>query len=185
MDKVRVGDGVRDSVTAKRKSDDGLVAHGWVRVVCKDKEGNVKWVDEGPNLIVTVGRNKILDEALAGSTYTAAWYMGLTDNTPVPAAGDTMGSHAGWAETQNYDEATREALTFSAASSGSKATSADASFTISAGGDAVGGVFICSDSTKGGTSGTLLSAKAFTGGNRSLSVSDVLNVSYTVSLTAS
>lgn len=184
MDKVQMTDSATSGLVAKNKDEDQLVAHGWVRVECV-RNGEVIWVDEGPNLIVTEGRNKLLDETLAGSAYTAAWYMGLTDNTPSPAAGDTMASHAGWAETQNYDEATREALSFSAASSGTKATSADASFTISTGGDAVGGVFVTSNSTKGGTTGVLFSAKAFTGGNRSLLAADVLNVSYSVSLTAS
>ena len=184
MDKVSANESIKENITVKRKDAEELVAHGWLRVECV-RDGKVIWVDEGPNLIVTEGRNKMLDETLAGSTYTAAWYMGLTDNTPTIAAGDTMSSHAGWTETQNYDEATREALTFAAASSGSKATSADASFTISAGGDNVGGVFVTSVSTKGGTTGVLFSGKAFTGGNRTLVEADVLNVSYTVSLTAS
>lgn len=185
MDKMHGSDRVRASaVVTGRTEPDQLIAHGWVRVECV-RDGEVIWVDEGPNLIVTTGRNKLLDETLAGSSYTAAWYMGLTDGTPTVAAGDTMASHAGWAEVTAYDEATREALTFAAASSGSKATSADASFTISANSTTVGGVFITSVSTKGGSTGVLFAAKAFTLGDRTLNDGDVLNVGYTALLTAS
>lgn len=185
MDKQNATDRATAQVTARgRTGDDGLIAHGWVRVECV-RDGKTLWVDEGPNLIVTAGRNKLLDETLAGSSYTAAWYMGLTDGTPTAAAGDTMSSHAGWVEVELYDEATREALTFAAASSGSKATSADASFTISTNATTVGGVFITSVSTKGGTTGVLFAVKAFTGGDRTLNDGDVLNCSYSASLTAS
>ena len=96
-----------------------------------------------------------------------------------------MSSHAGWVEVELYDEATREALTFSAASSGTKATSADASFTISTNATTVGGVFVTSVGTKGGTTGVLFAVKAFTGGDRTLNGGDVLNCSYSASLTAS
>jgi len=181
MDKVKISDAVSDKVQAFPKVGDELSAYGYITVKCYDKDGNLRWEDEGFNLIVTTGVNAILD----GGFGTATWYMGLTDNSPTPNAADTMASHAGWAETQNYTEATREVLSFSAASSGSKATSADAQFNIDTGGDAVGGIFISSSSTKGGTTGTLFSCAAFSGGNRALNASDVLNVGYTVTLTAS
>lgn len=180
--------GTRDLVAAKmvmnQRQDDGLIAHGHVRVECV-RDGQVIWVDEGPNLIVTTGRNKLLDETLAGSGYTAAWYMGLIDNAGFSAiaAADTMASHAGWAEADEYDEATREALAFSAASAGSKATSAAASFTISAS-ITVNGVFIASSSTKNESASILFAAKSFSA-TRAVVDNDVLNVTYTASLTAS
>ena len=42
----------------------------------------------------------------------------------------------------------------------------------------VGGAFITSSNTKSGTSGTLLCAAAFTGGNRTVADGDTINVTY-------
>lgn len=180
----KAADHVGVSVVATNQPSDGLIAHGWVRTECV-RDGKIVWVDEGPNLIVTTGRNKLLDETLSGSGYTAAWYMGLIDNAGFSAiaAADTMASHAGWAEADEYDEATREALSFAAASAGSKATSAAASFTISAS-ITVNGVFIASSSTKNESASILFAAKSFSA-TRAVVDNDVLNVTYTASLTAS
>lgn len=184
MDKLRVKDTASAHLTALRKVDDGLVAHGHIRVECV-RDGKVIWVEEGPNLIVTAGRNKLLDETLEGSGYTAAWYMGLIDNAGFSAiaAADTMASHAGWAEADEYDEATREAISFGAASSGTKATDADCSFTISAT-ITINGIFIASSGTKNESASVLFAAKSFAS-PRACVDNDVLNVSYSASLTAS
>lgn len=184
MDKLRVKDTASAHLTALRKVDDGLVAHGHIRVECV-RDGKVIWVEEGPNLIVTAGRNKLLDETLGGSGYTAAWYMGLIDNAGFSAiaAGDTMASHAGWSESTAYDEGARPTISFAAASAGSKATSAAVVFTIS-GTVTVNGVFITTVSTKGGSTGTLFAGKSFSA-TRAVVDNDVLNVTYTASLTAS
>lgn len=184
MDKLRVKDTASAHLTALRKADDGLVAHGHVRVECV-RDGRVIWVEEGPNLIVTTGRNKLLDETLEGSGYTAAWYMGLIDNAGFSAiaAADTMASHAGWAEADEYDEATREAISFGAASAGTKATDADCSFTINAT-ITINGVFIAASGTKNESASVLFAAKSFDS-PRACVDNDVLNVSYSASLTAS
>ncbi len=149
------------------------------RVECV-RAGQVIWVDEGKNLIVDTGINDALDKWLKGSTYTAAFYVGLTDGTPTPDAADTMSSHSGWTEVTAYDEGTREALVLGSVSAKTVSnTASKASFTIS-GSTTVGGAFLTTDSTKGGTSGTLISVKAFTGGDRSVVDDDVLNVTVTV-----
>lgn len=184
MDKLRVKDTASAHLTVLRKVDDGLVAHGHIRVECV-RDGKVIWVEEGPNLIVTTGRNKLLDETLEGSGYTAAWYMGLIDNAGFSAiaAADTMASHAGWAEADEYDEATREAISFGAASAGTKATDADCSFTMNAT-ITINGVFIAASGTKNESASVLFAAKSFSAA-RACVDNDVLNVSYTASLTAS
>jgi len=152
------------------------------KVECFGPDGRLKWVDEFDNLVVNVGLDDSLDKHLKGSGYTAAWFVGLTDDTPTPAAGDTMASHVGWAEATGYDEATREALTLGTVSGQSVDNSASkASFTINAT-DTIGGAFVASDGTKGGTSGILYGAGAFTGGDRAVVDDDTLNV--TVTLTA-
>lgn len=150
---------------------------------CYDKDGNLKWVDEFDNLVVTEGLNDSLDKQFKASGYTAAWYVGLTGGTPTFAAGDTMASHAGWTEVTAYSQATRPALTLGTVSGGSVDNSASkAQFSINATATA-GGAFIVTSNTKGGTTGILYGGGAFSEGNRSLVNGDTLNV--TVTLTAS
>ena len=102
-------------------------------------------------------------------------------SSPTYNAADTMGSHAGWSEFTSYSEATRPAPTWSAASSGSKATTAT-SFSINGSGT-VAGAFMTTGSAKSGTTGTLYSAGNFTGGSRTVASGDTLNVTYTATLT--
>lgn len=143
-----------------------------------------KWTEEVKNTVVNTGLDDILDKYYKGSTYTAAHYVGLTDGTPTPAAGDTMASHAGWTEVTAYDEANRPTLTLGSVSSQSVDNSASkAQFTIDTNSTTIGGAFLSTDNTVGGTSGTLIGVAAFTAGDKSLDDNDVLNV--TVTLTAS
>jgi len=150
-------------------------------VECFDKDGKLKWKDEAPNLVVDGGINSLLDIMFHGATQIGTWYVGLTAGTPSVAAGDTMGSHAGWTEVVAYSQATRVAYNEAAASGKQITNSASpASFSIN-GTATVGGAFLASDSTKSGTSGTLFSAAAFTQGNKSVSSGDTVNVTYALS----
>lgn len=147
-----------------------------------DKDGNLKWEDEVHNLVTNVGLDEILDKFWKGSTYSASHYVGLQDGTPTNAAGDTMSSHAGWTEVTAYSEGTREALTLGSVSSQSVDNSASkASFSISSDSTTVGGAFVTTNSTKGGTTGILVGEAALSS-DRSLDSGDTLNV--TVTLTA-
>ncbi len=134
------------------------------------------WTDEIHNLVPTVGKNHLLDQWLAGSTYTAAWYMGLTSTGASYNAADTMSSHSGWTESTAYSNANRLTCAFSSAASGSKALSSALAFNIN-GTATIAGAFIASVNTKGGTTGTLGSASNFTGGDRAVSNGDTLSVS--------
>lgn len=157
-------------------------AHGFYTVECRDAEGKVKWSETIENLVVTVGKNSLLDTFFAGSAYTAAFYLGLVDgaSTPTYAAADTMASHSGWSENTVYSNSTRPAVSWSAASAGSKASTAT-TFNINATGT-IAGAFLATNSTKSGTTGTLYSAGSFTGGNRTVANGDTLNVTYTASV---
>ena len=157
--------------------------HTHYDVECYDKFGNLKWRAEADNTVVNEGLDDVLDKYFKGSGYTAAFYVGLTDGTPTPAAGDTMGSHAGWSEVTNYDEAARQTLTLGSVSGQSVDNSASkAAFTIDTNSTTIGGAFVTTDNTKGGSSGTLYGIAAFTGGDKSADDDDTLNV--TVTLTA-
>jgi hypothetical protein len=138
------------------------------------------WSDDFVNLVVNTGLDDYLDKYWKGSTYTAAHYIGLTDGTPTVAAGDTMGSHAGWVEVTAYTEATRPAFTPGTVSGQSVDNSASkAAYTINADGTTIGGAFATTDNTKGGSTGTLVAAGAFSGGDVTLSNNSTLNVTAT------
>ncbi len=156
------------------------------------REGRVVWEDEFHNTVMTIGKNVALDAFLAGSAYTVTGpFMGLISSTSYSSinAADTMASHSGWLEagTANTPHYTtvRPTCAWSAASGGAKALSAALSFTFTGSGT-VKGAFLCygtgAVSTIDSTAGTLLSAGLFTGGDRAVVTSDVLNVSYTLAL---
>lgn len=142
-----------------------------------------KFVDSYPNLVTDVGANDILDKYLDGSAYTAALYLGLISNSGYSAVanGDTMSSHAGWTETAGYDEANRPTTAWNAASGRSKALSSNLTFSINTT-VTVKGSFLTTNSTKSGTTGILVSAGLFTGGDQALNNGDTLSVSYSLSL---
>ncbi len=149
------------------------------------REGELIWDDEFENLVVTVGRNEYLDKVYKASAYTASHFVGLTAGTPSFAAADTMASHGGWTEVTTYSEAVRQTFTPGTVAAGSVDNSAaKAVFSIN-GSATVGGAFLTTNNTKGGTTGILMGGNAFTGGDRSLQNNDTLNVTVTASLTSS
>lgn len=165
-------------------------AGGVFTIQCFDKDGKLKWEDKEHNLVVNVGLKDMNDKYFSGSAYTAAWYLGLygagASNTP--AAGDTMASHAGWTEVTAYSQATRPQAVFGAATTADPSvisnTSSVAVFSIN-GTTTVGGAFLTTSNTKGGTTGTLFSAADFQSpGDRAVVSGDTLNVTYQFSLDA-
>jgi hypothetical protein len=149
-------------------------------MVAKDSQGNLKWSDEGKNLIVNTGLDFLLQNDIVASTL----YIGLTDATPTIAAGDTMASHSGWTEVTAYSEAARPAWGQGAASGGVTTNSSAVTFTAN-GTTNVGGGFLGTNATKGGTAGTLFSVKAASEGNRSLVSADTLDVTISLTVTSS
>ena len=142
--------------------------------------GPVKWEEEWHNLVVNQGLDYLLDAGLSAGTQITSWFILLLDGTPTVAAGDTLASHAGWTEVTAYDEATRQAWTDGGVSGQSVDNSGSpAQFTISANGTTIGGAALASNSTKGGTTGTLYAAGAFTAGDKTLDDGDTLDVTAT------
>lgn len=154
----------------------------YYKVECFDKNGEKKWEDGFENLVVTTGRNQYLDATLKTGATSPVWYVGLKDAVAA-VAGDTMASHAGWAELVPYSNATRPAFTPGTIASGSVDNSASkAVFTVNAT-STVGGAFLVNNSTKSGTTGILLGAGEF-GAARSVINGDTLNVTVTCSITS-
>jgi len=160
-------------------------AQGHYTATCYDKDGNVKWTDTWfPNTVTTVGGNDMLDKYFAGSSYTAAWYLGLISSVSYSAiaAADTMSSHSGWTEAgatnaPTYSQSARPTTAWSSAASKSKALSSALTFSITSTGT-LKGAFLTSVATKDGTTGILFSAGLFTGGDKAVSNGDTVSVSY-------
>lgn len=134
-----------------------------------------KWRETIQNLVTTEGKNDILDKYFKGSSYTAAWYLGLA-GAGTKAAADTLASHSGWTESTPYS-GNRPAITFGTTSSGSNTATA-VSYSINATAT-VAGAFLSSVNT--GTSGKLYSAGDFAA-SRGVASGDTLNVTPTVSV---
>jgi hypothetical protein len=160
---------------------------GHYDVVCIGADGQVKWTDAIENLVVTVGKNDLLDKYFAGSAYNAAWYMGLVDNASFTAyaAGDTLASHTGWLENLGYTSATRPSVSWTPAASAGSKTASVVAFAINTTSTILGalmtGLATKGTTTNGGV-GILYSAGTFTGGARAVISGDTLNVTYTASV---
>lgn len=117
-------------------------------------DGRLKAVDEFHNTVVTVGKNLGMDTVFRAGT-GPAWFMGQK-GTGNPAVGDTMASHAGWAEGTNYGSTNRLTMSF-AACVGGTSTHAPGTYAMNAA-YSVAGAFVTTGTVVGGTVGTLYSA---------------------------
>lgn len=190
IDRTASADSVSSGLQTQDGADNSARAGGVFHVVCCDAEGNMKWETEHHNLVVNVGLQDMNAKYFTGVSYTALWYLGLWGAAASnnPAAGDTMASHAGWTEFTNYTAASRPVAAFgtpTAANPSVILNTGGTAFVISGAGGTVGGAFLTTDSTKGGTSGILFSGSDFTSpGDRAVVAGDVITVTYTFNLTA-
>ena len=184
------------TITRNSNFNENLHAEGIYDVKCYDKDGNLKWSDKILNTVMTLGKNELLNQALAGSAYTTNGpYMAIISGsgyTSVPVAADTITSHATWFESGSSGQftpyyATRANMSgsWAAAASGSKVLSASMSFTITGSGTAKGAMVVLGSGATNGvqnTSGILLSAGLFSGGDKTVSISDTLSCSWSLSI---
>jgi hypothetical protein len=172
---------IHESFVAPCENDGG--PRGSFVVQCFDSLGNLKWSEANHNQIKNAGLDYALNTCFHGSAAITTWYIGLiTAGGTITTAGDTMSSHAGWTESTAYSDATRREWTEGASSGGVITSSSTSDFNINATAT-IGGIFVTSDNTKSGTTGTLWSTAAFAT-DQSVSSGDVLKVSYTITMTA-
>lgn len=183
-------DVVTAGMSARSGAGEKVKAGGVFKVQCFDKDGLLKWEAASHNLVVNVGLQDMNAKYFTGSSYTATWYLGLYGAAASnnPADTDTMSSHAGWTEVTAYSQATRPVCTFGTPTTADPSVATNsaspATYSINAT-TTVGGAFLTTNSTKGGTTGTLFSAADFSSpGDRSVVSGDTLTVTYTFSLDA-
>jgi len=191
------GDHAEITMQANAVIPEGMGVDGFYRVECRDAQGNLKWNEEFPNLVVAVGKQMMLDTLLRTSgTYTTVGpFLGLINNSTTFAAADTMTSKT-WTELTTYTvggSAVRGTAVFAAASSAGTTPSNITTSTATAitytmtGSATVYGCFLVTGSgavsTISSTAGTLYSegnfstAKAVTSG-------DTVSVTYSTTATS-
>ena len=202
IEQSNFGDASSASVTRGAQHAETLGIQGIYHVVCYDKDGNIKWEDDAPNLVTAVGKQALFDfyfgaTGTSGGTASGANYLGLLGGTATYTAADTMASHA-WTEVGGTNApaytGNRQSPNWSAATSTgstpSNVTSKTASaltFSMTSSGT-VNGCFINSgasaSATKDTTTGVLYSAGNFTGGSKTVANGDSLAVTYTTTATS-
>jgi hypothetical protein len=115
------GDNAVATLQANTNIPEGMGVDGHYHVECRDAEGNLKWDEAFPNLVVAVGKQLLLDTLLRTSgTYTTVGpFLGLINNSTSFAATDTMSSKT-WTELTTYTvggSAVRGTAVFAASSS--------------------------------------------------------------------
>lgn len=193
------GDHAVATLQANTASDETVSIAGYYHVECRDKDGNLKWEEEFPNLVVAVGKQLMLDTLLKGSAYTVVGpYLGLiSGSSSTYSASDTMSSHGGWTEFTNYTvggSAVRGTAVFASATSTgttpsnvTTSTATAITYTITGAGGTVGGCFLVTgsgaSSTQSNTSGTLYSAGSFATA-KITTAGDTVSVTYSTTATS-
>jgi hypothetical protein len=188
-EKAHSADSTNAGLVAKTGFGESAKGGGVFHVQCFDKDGVLKWEDQMHNLVVNVGLQDMNTKYFAGSSYTAAFFLGLVTGPgsgTTYAAADTLASHAGWTEFTNYS-GSRKAVTFGTATTADPSvisnSASPAQFSITGAGGTVAGAFLCN--VNSGTSGLLFSEADFQSpGDRVVVSGDTLNVTYTFSLDA-
>ena len=195
------GDYAVATLQANANIPEGMGVDGYYHVECRDKEGNLKWEEKFPNLVVAVGKQLLLDTLLRTSgTYTTVGpFLGLTKVSLTPAATDTMTTlvTTNAAEFTNYTvggSAVRGTAVFAAATSTgttpSNVTTSSATaitYTITGAGGTVYGCFLVTGSgavsTQSSTAGTLYSEGNFSTA-KVTTAGDTVSVTYSTTATS-
>lgn len=195
-EKQGFGDSAIATLNTNAISAEDMGVHGHYHVVCRDKNGNIKWEEEFPNLVVASGKQLMLDTLLKGSSYSVVGpFLGLTNASLTPAATDTMSTLVPTYEFTNYTvggSAVRGTAVFaSATSSGTTpsnvttSTAAAITYTITGAGGTVYGCFlnIGGTSAQGNTTGYLYSEGNFATA-KVTTAGDTVSVTYSTTATS-
>jgi hypothetical protein len=192
------GDQATITLNAGAKANETVGIEGVYKVECRDKDGNLKWEDSFPNLVVAVGKQLLLDTLLKGASYSVTGpFLGLTSASLTPAATDTMATIVPSSEFTNYTvlgSAVRGTAAFaSATSTGTTPTNVTTStataitYTITGAGGTVYGCFLVTgtgaSSAQGNTGGTLYSVGNFATA-KITTAGDTVSVTYSATATS-
>ena len=191
------GDNAVATLQANASIPEGMGIEGFYKVECRDAQGNLKWDEAFPNLVVAVGKQLLLDTLLRTSgTYTTVGpFLGLINNSTTFAAADTMTSKT-WTELTTYTvggSAVRGTAVFAASSSSgltpsNVTTSTATAITYTMTGSAtVYGCFLVTGtgavSTISSTAGTLYSEGNFSTA-KTVTSGDTVTVTYSTTATS-
>jgi hypothetical protein len=186
------GESVNAGIGKSGQNDDLVHLGGVFKLTCYDVDGNLKWEDEYHNLVVSQGLADLNAKYFKGSSYNAAWYLGLITypgSTVTFAAADTLASNS-WTEFTSYTGGTtssdRVTVSFGTATTATPSVIANttatggspAVYTINASGS-IAGAFLTTVQAKSTTGGVLFSEGNFTGGFKGVASGDTVNVTYT------
>jgi hypothetical protein len=160
---------VREAIREARYGgpNDNATIRGKVRIELRDRRGRLKELREVDNLIVTTGRDAIIERLDSSPTTAQPSHMGLGTSSTAPAAGNTTLTA----------EPTRVALSSNTSSGGVLTMVGNWSAGAATGTWAEAGVFNAS------TTGTMYSRATFTAINKG--ASDTLQITWTYTLTPS
>jgi hypothetical protein len=178
-EKQGFGDHAVATMATNAANGETLGVEGHYHVVCHDKDGNFKWEEKFPNLVVQGGKELLLNTLLrtTGTYTTVGPFLGLTKVSLTPVATDTMTTlvttNAG--EFVNYTvggSAVRGTAVFAASSSSgatpsnvTTSTATAITYTITGAGGTVYGCFLVTGSgavsTQSNTAGILYSEGNF------------------------
>ena len=194
------GDNAIATLQANVAVPEGMGIEGYYHVECRDAQGNLKWEEQVPNLVVAIGKQLMLDTLLKGSSYSVVGpYLGLTKVSLTPAATDTMTTlvTTNAAEFINYTvggSAVRGTAVFASSTSTgatpSNVTSSTATaitYTITGAGGTVYGCFLVTGTgavnTQSSTAGTLYSEGNFSVA-KTTTAGDTVSVTYSTTATS-
>ena len=132
------------------------------------------------SMVVYEGMNYMLNSSLKGVAATSTWYAGVITNSGyTPALSHTLaGNLASMGEVANFG-GTRALLSATVATGVYDATASPVQFTNSSTTVTAYGVFVCSQSAVGNSTGTLLGVYLFTSA-RTLANGEILQVPVTL-----
>lgn len=182
MDSMNFQEQISAQMVRKRSIEDILDIKGFYPIIEHWRDGEKIGEYSLENGVTNVGKDYILNAGFNSGTQvaTASWVIGLIDNASYTAlaAADTMASHTGWIEFTGYNQANRVAWGQANSSGQSVTNGTPATFDLTANGTLVG-IFIVSQNTKGGTTGTLWSTGTFSS-TVPVSTGDQFKITYAI-----